>query len=66
MDFRQTCPMDVKAQARVDSGLSLWSGWADNDERRELLPCPFLANKRAHLRPQAAPAIKAALGVIQA
>ena len=44
---------------------------ADNDERKELLPCPLLepvilANKRARRRTQAAPAIKAALGVIQA
>ena len=39
MDLRQTCPMDVKAQATVDSELVMWREWADNDERRELLPC---------------------------
>ena len=71
MDLRQTCPIDVKAQARVDSELVLWREWADNDERTELLPCPLLepvvlANKRADRRPQKAPAIKAAFGVIQA
>ena len=62
---------DVRAQARVDSELALWREWADNDDRRELLPCPLLepvilANKRAQRRPHEAPAIKAALGVTQA
>ena len=62
--------MDVKAPARVDSDLALWKGWAANDERTELLPRPLLeplilANKRAVLH-QEAPAIRAALGVIQA
>ena len=56
MDLRQTCPIDVKAQARVDSELVLWREWADNDERTELLPCPLLepvvlANKRADRPP---------------
>ena len=63
--------MDVKAQAMVDSELALWKEWAgDSDERKELLPCPLLepvvlANKRAHRQPQEAPAIKAALDVMQ-
>ena len=66
MDLRQTCHMDVKAQC-VDSELALWREWADNDERRELLPCPLLepvilANKRAQRRPQEAPAIKDGVG----
>ena len=70
VDLRQICPRDVKAQTTVDSELALWRQWADNDERKELLPCPLLepvilANKRAHRRPQEVPAIKAALGVIQ-
>ena len=69
---RQICPRDVKARATVDSELALWREWAGgSDERKELLPCPLLepmilANKRAQRRPQEAPAIKAALGVIQA
>ena len=70
VDLRQICPRDVKAQATVDSELALWRERADNDERKELLPSPLLklvvlANKRAHRRPQEAPAIKAALGVVQ-
>ena len=40
VDSRQTCPMDVKAQARADRELAQRREWADNDERRELLPCP--------------------------
>ena len=67
VDLRQICPRYVKAQATVDSELALWREWADNDERKELLPCPLLelvilANKRAQRRPQEAPAIRAALG----
>ena len=71
VDLRQICPRDVKAQAMVDSELALWKECAgDSDERKELLTCPLLepvvlANKRAHRRPQEAPAIKAALGVMQ-
>ena len=69
--LRQICFRNVKAQAMVDSELALWREWADNDERKELLPClllelVILVNKRAQRRPQEAPAIKAALGVIQA
>ena len=49
MDLRETCSVDVKAQARVDSDLALGK-WADNDERKELLPRPLLepvvANKK--------------------
>ena len=41
VDLRQICPRDVKAQATVDSELALWREWADNDERKELLPCPL-------------------------
>ena len=56
VDLRQICPRDVKAQAMVDSELALWKEWAgDSDERKE----------RAHRQPQEAPAIKAALGVMQ-
>ena len=60
VDLRQICPRDVKAQATVDRELALWREWADNDERKELLPCLLLepvvlANKRAHRRPQEAP-----------
>ena len=71
VDLRQICPRDVKAQATVDSELVLRREWADNDERKEVLPCPLLepvilANKRAQRRPQVAPAIKAAVGVTQA
>ena len=40
IDLRETCPMDVKAQAGVDSDLALWQDWADTDERKELLPRP--------------------------
>ena len=75
MDTKWTCdryaPGDVEAQLTVDSELALRREWAgNNDERKELLPCPLLepvilANKRAQRRPQEAPAIKAALGVIQ-
>ena len=66
---RETCTMDVKAQARVDSDLALWKEWADNDELKELLPRPLLepvilANKRALRRLQEAPAIRAAPSVI--
>ena len=39
---RKICPRDVKAQATVDSKLALWREWADNDERKDLLPCPLL------------------------
>ena len=54
----------------ADSELALWRKWTDNDERKELLLSPLLgpvvlANKRAQRRPQEAPAIKAALGVLQ-
>ena len=58
----------VKAQARVDSDLALWKEWADNDEPlpRPLLEPVILANNRALRHPQEAPAIRAALGVIQA
>ena len=38
INLRETCPMDVKAQAKVDSDLALWKDWADTDERKELLP----------------------------
>ena len=70
VDLRQICLRDVKAQARVDSDLELWKEWADNDERKELLPRPLLtpvilANRPALPHPQEAPAIRAALGVIQ-
>ena len=69
LDLRQICFRNVKAQAMVDSELALWREWADDDERRELLPCPLqelvILAKRAQRRPQEAPAIKAALGVIQ-
>ena len=66
VDLRQICSRDVKAQAAVDSELALC-----RERERELLPCPLLepvvlANKRAQRRPHEAPAIKAALGVIQA
>ena len=57
VDIRQIRPRHVEAQAAVDSELALWREWADNDERKELLPCPLLepvvlANKRAQRRPQ--------------
>ena len=65
-DLRETCPMEVKAQARVDSGRALWKEWADNDDREELLSRPLLesvilANMRALRRPPAP-----AISVIQA
>ena len=49
-----------KAQATVDCELALWREWAEDDERKELFPCPLLepvllANKRAQRRPQEAP-----------
>ena len=52
VDLRETCSMDVMAQARVDRNLALWKGWAANDERKERLPRPLLepvtlTNKRA-------------------
>ena len=47
MDLRQICPRDVVAQATVDSELALWREWADNDDRKELLPCPLLAARGA-------------------
>ena len=50
-DLRETCPVDVMAQARVDSDLELWKEEADNDQQEE---------------PQEAPVIRAALGVIHA
>ena len=70
VDLRETCFMDVKAQATVDSDLALWKEWADNDERKEQLPRPLLepvimANKRPLRHPHEAPAIRAALGVIK-
>ena len=70
IDLRETCPMDVKAQAGVDSDLALWQVWADTDERKELLPRPLVEpvvrlSKRAQRHPREAPAIRAALGVIQ-
>ena len=37
-DLREMCPMDFKAQARVDSDPALLKEWADNDERKEPLP----------------------------
>ena len=67
-------PHDLRHCKWARSGLARdlpWRGWANTDERKELLSCPLLeplilANKRAQRRPQEAPAIKAALGVIQA
>ena len=43
-------PMDFKAQARVDSDLALWKEWADNDERKDLLPRPLLGTSDAGKR----------------
>ena len=36
LDLREHSPMNVMAQARVDSDLGLWKQWADNDKRKEL------------------------------